>query len=82
MSDVLPVDTTITIRAETSFPDPDTCKFTLSRMVAPDRAAVRDSRCDCPSPSSGAWTRFMCEPHKSMQARSLAVGMGLKSRVE
>lgn len=33
MSDVLPVDPTITIRAETSFADPDTCKFTVSRTV-------------------------------------------------
>lgn len=35
MSDVLPVDTTITIRAETSVADPDTCKFTVSRTVHP-----------------------------------------------
>ena len=33
MSDVAPVDPTITIRAETSLADPDTCKFTLSRAV-------------------------------------------------
>jgi hypothetical protein len=35
MSDVLPVDAPITIRAETSVADPDTCKFTVSRTVHP-----------------------------------------------
>ena len=35
MSDVRPVDATITIRAETSVADPDTCKFTVSRTVHP-----------------------------------------------
>jgi len=35
MSDVVPVDPTITIRAETSFADPDACKFTVSRTVHP-----------------------------------------------
>jgi Scaffold protein Nfu/NifU N terminal len=35
MSDVLPVDATITIRAETSVADPDTCKFTASQTVHP-----------------------------------------------
>ena len=35
MSDFLPVDATITIRAETSVADPDTCKFTVSRTVHP-----------------------------------------------
>ena len=35
MSDVLPVDPTITIRAEASLADPDTCKFTASRTVHP-----------------------------------------------
>jgi Fe-S cluster biogenesis protein NfuA len=35
MSDVLPVDPTMTIRAETSLADPDTCKFTVSRTVHP-----------------------------------------------
>ncbi len=38
MSDVLPVDATITIRAETSVADPDTCKFTVSRTVHPGRS--------------------------------------------
>ena len=33
MSEVLPFDPTITIRAETSQADPDTCKFTVSRTV-------------------------------------------------
>ena len=33
MSEVLAVDPKITIRAEASFADPDTCKFTLSRAV-------------------------------------------------
>lgn len=35
MSEVLPVDPTITIRAETSVADPDACKFTVSRTVHP-----------------------------------------------
>ncbi len=35
MFDVLPLDETITIRAETSVADPDTCKFTASRTVHP-----------------------------------------------
>ncbi len=35
MSDVLPVDPTITIRAETLLADPDTCKFTVSRTLHP-----------------------------------------------
>ncbi len=35
MSEVLPVDLAIGIRAETSLADPDTCKFAVSRMVHP-----------------------------------------------
>lgn len=35
MSDVLPVDAAIGIRAERSLADPDTCKFTVSRPVHP-----------------------------------------------
>lgn len=35
MSDLLPVDRTIRIRAESSLADPDTFKFTVSRMVHP-----------------------------------------------
>lgn len=35
MSDLLPVDTAITIRAETLLADPDACKFTVSRVVYP-----------------------------------------------
>jgi len=35
MFDVLPLDEPITIRAETSVADPDTCKFTVSRAVHP-----------------------------------------------
>lgn len=35
MFDVLPLDETITIRAETSVADPDTCKFTVSQTVHP-----------------------------------------------
>lgn len=35
MSDVLALDPTITIRAETSVADPDVCKFTVSRSVHP-----------------------------------------------
>lgn len=35
MSDGMPVETTIAIRAETLLADPDTCKFTVSRAVHP-----------------------------------------------
>jgi Fe-S cluster biogenesis protein NfuA len=35
MSDVLLVDLPISIRAETSLVDPDTCKFTVSRILHP-----------------------------------------------
>lgn len=35
MSDVLPVDPAITIRAEASLADPDSCKFTVNRTVHP-----------------------------------------------
>ena len=35
MSEVLPVDPAVAIRAETSYADPDTCKFTVSRTVHP-----------------------------------------------
>ena len=35
MSDLLQLDPTIRIRAETSLADPDTCKFALSRTVHP-----------------------------------------------
>ncbi len=35
MSEVLPIDLTIGIRAETSLVDPDTCKFAVSRTVHP-----------------------------------------------
>ena len=35
MSDALPVDPTITIRAEASLADPDSCKFTVNRTVHP-----------------------------------------------
>jgi NFU1 iron-sulfur cluster scaffold homolog, mitochondrial len=35
MSESLPVDPAVTIRAETSYADPDTCKFTVSRTVHP-----------------------------------------------
>jgi Fe-S cluster biogenesis protein NfuA len=44
MSEVLPVDPTITIRAETSQADPDTCKFTVSRTVHPGGPFFFDSR--------------------------------------
>ena len=44
MSDVLPVDPTITIRAETLQADPDTCKFTVSRTVHPGGPFFFDSR--------------------------------------
>jgi hypothetical protein len=65
MSDVLPVDATITIRAETSVADPDTCKFTVSRTVHPgggrhpcDELLVR------PSPSG--YSRFPASPTCSL----------------
>jgi NFU1 iron-sulfur cluster scaffold homolog, mitochondrial len=35
MSESLPVDPAVTIHAETSYADPDTCKFTVSRTVHP-----------------------------------------------
>jgi len=44
MSEVLPVDPTITIRAETSQADPDTCKFTVSRTVHPGGPFFFDSK--------------------------------------
>jgi len=44
MSDVLPVDPTITIRAETSLADPDACKFTVSRSVHPGGPFFFDDR--------------------------------------
>ena len=44
MSEVLPVDPTITIRAETSQADPDTYKFTVSRTVHPGGPFFFDSR--------------------------------------
>ncbi len=44
MSDVLPVDAAITIRAETSVADPDSCKFTVSRTVHPGGPFMFDSR--------------------------------------
>jgi hypothetical protein len=44
MSEVLPVDPTITIRAETSLADPDACKFTVSRTVHPGGPFLFDTR--------------------------------------
>ena len=44
MSEVLPVDPTITIRAEPSLADPDTCKFTVSRTVHPGGPFFFDDR--------------------------------------
>jgi len=44
MSEVLPVDPTIGIRAEFSFADPDTCKFTVSRPVHPGGPFFFDSK--------------------------------------
>ena len=44
MSDVLPVDPTITIRAETLLADPDACKFTVSRTVHPGGPFFFDDR--------------------------------------
>ena len=44
MSDVLPVDPTITIRAETSVADPDACKFTVSQTVHPGGPFFFDTR--------------------------------------
>ncbi len=44
MSDVLPVDPTITIRAEGLLADPDTCKFTVSRTVHPGGPFFVDDR--------------------------------------
>ncbi len=44
MSNTLPVDPTITIRAEISVADPDTCKFTASRIVYPGGPFFFDSK--------------------------------------
>ena len=44
MSDLLPVDPAIAIRAETSLADPDTCKFAVSRMVHPGGPFFFDSK--------------------------------------
>jgi Fe-S cluster biogenesis protein NfuA len=44
MSDVLAVELTITIRAETSLADPDACKFTVSRTVHPGGPFFFDTR--------------------------------------
>jgi len=44
MSDRLPVDPAIAIRAETSLADPDTCKFAVSRMVHPGGPFFFDSK--------------------------------------
>ena len=43
MSDGLPVDATITIRAETLLADPDMCKFTVNRTVHPGGPFFFDS---------------------------------------
>ena len=43
MSEALPFDPTITIRAETSQADPDTCTFMVSRMVHPGGPFFFDS---------------------------------------
>lgn len=44
MSDLLTAEATITIRAETSVPDPDSCKFTVSRTVYPGGPFFFDTR--------------------------------------
>ena len=44
MSEALPFDPTITIRAETSHADPDTCTFAVSRMVHPGGPFLFDSK--------------------------------------
>ena len=44
MSEVLSIDSTTTIRAETSQADPDTCKFTVSRTVHPGGPFFFDSK--------------------------------------
>ena len=44
MSDVLPVDPAVAIRAETSVADPDACKFTVSRTVHPGEPSFFDTR--------------------------------------
>jgi Fe-S cluster biogenesis protein NfuA len=44
MSEVMPVDATIAIRAETLLADPDTCKFTVSRAVHPGGPFFFDNR--------------------------------------
>lgn len=44
MSDAVPVSAPVTIRAEVSVADPDTCKFTVSRIVHPAGERFFDSR--------------------------------------
>ena len=44
MSEAQPVDPMVTIRAETSLVDPDTCKFTVSRIVHPGGPFFFDDR--------------------------------------
>lgn len=44
MSEVLPLDPTISIRAETTQADPDTCNFTVGRTVHPGGPFFFDSR--------------------------------------
>lgn len=44
MSEVLPVDLQIGIRAETSLADPGTCKFAVSRMVHPGGPFLFDNK--------------------------------------
>ena len=44
MSDALPIAATMTIRAETSLADPDTCKFTVSRTVHPGGPFLFETR--------------------------------------
>jgi len=44
MSDVLPVDPAVAIRAETSVADPDACKFTVSQTVHPGGPFFFDTR--------------------------------------
>lgn len=44
MSDILPVDPAVAIRAETSVADPDACKFTVSRTVHPGGPSFFDTR--------------------------------------
>ena len=62
MSDVLPVDSTITIRAEASLADPDSCEFTVNRTVHPGGPFFFDAKERAGGSSSSGCSRFRASP--------------------